>query len=259
MSARVRRLVWFAAAPGSPPAASSPARIHARASGDLDGARRSDAGRRPFASPAVSLAAKRFERSVPALASDATPHLPLSLAVERFERLLAEPEPPPAGDRDAPLTPEQLERCAAALAADPARWRHLVRHERDVRVYEQIFSDERLNAWLICWSDRQDTGFHDHDESAGGIAVIAGRVCEERLAVGAPPLARTSSAGECFNVPASAIHRVVHVGAEPAITIHAYSPPLARMGAYRIGPGGELEREALSHEQELRAEAAAAA
>jgi Cysteine dioxygenase type I len=151
------------------------------------------------------------------------------------------------------VSPAQLERFAVALAADPARWRHLVRHERDARVYEQIFSDELVNAWLICWSDRQDTGFHDHDESAGGIAVIAGRVREERLAVGSPPLVRERSAGECFNVPASAIHRVLHAGARPAITIHAYSPPLTRMGAYRIGPGGELEREALSYEQELRA------
>ncbi len=258
MSARVRRLVWFAAAPGSQPAARLSAKSHARASGGLDETDRSEAGRQRSAPPAVSLAAKRLERSALPLASDPTAHLPLSRTVERFERLLAEPEPEPAGDRDAPLAPEQLERFAAVLAADPGRWRHLVRHERDVRVYEQIFCDERVSAWLICWSDRQDTGFHDHDESAGGIAVIAGRVCEERLAVGSPPLARTLSAGECFNVPASAIHRVVHAGAEPAITIHAYSPPLARMGAYRIGPGGELEREAISHEQELRAEAAAA-
>jgi hypothetical protein len=257
MSTHIRRLVWFAAPPGSQPAR-PPARIHAsRASGDLvEGADRSEAARRRSVPPAVSLAAKRFERAAPARA--AMPRAPLSLAVERFERLLAEPEPVPTGEVDAPLAPEQLERFAAALAADPARWRHLVRHERDVRVYEQIFRDERVNAWLICWSDRQDTGFHDHDESAGGIAVIAGRVCEERLAMGSPPLARTLSAGECFNVPASAIHRVLHAGAEPAITIHAYSPPLARMGAYRIGPGGELERQALSHEQELRAEEAAA-
>jgi hypothetical protein len=83
--------------------------------------------------------------------------------------------------------------------------------------------------------------------------VIAGRVREERLAMGSPPVVREQSAGECFNVPANAIHRVLHTGARPAVTIHAYSPPLTRMGAYRIGPGGELERQALSYEQTLRA------
>jgi hypothetical protein len=178
--------------------------------------------------------------------------------VERFERLLAEPEPVSDVDSGSHLSVEQLERFAAALAADPARWRNLVRHRSDARVYEQIFSDERVNAWLICWSDGHDTGFHDHDESAGGVAVVAGRVRDERLALGGPPVVRECSAGECFNVPATAIHRVLHDGAQPAITIHAYSPPLTRMGAYRIGHHGQLEREALSHEQELRAEAVAA-
>jgi len=152
------------------------------------------------------------------------------------------------------LTPEQLEQFVARLAAEPARWQHLVRHERDVRVYEQIFGDEHLNAWLICWSDAQDTGFHDHDESAGAIAVLRGRVRDERLAIGSPPRVREFAAPQRFNIPPNAIHRVVHAGVEPAITLHAYSPPLIRMGAYRVGAQGELEREALSCEQELRAE-----
>jgi mannose-6-phosphate isomerase-like protein (cupin superfamily) len=182
----------------------------------------------------------------------------LGLAVERFERLLSTPEPASSADSGAYLGVEQLERFAAVLATDAARWRHLIRHERDTRVYEQIFSDERVNAWLICWSDGHDTGFHDHDESAGGIAVISGCVRDERLAVGSGPVVREVSAGECFNVPATAIHRVLHGGTEPAITIHAYSPPLNRMGSYRVGPRGELERQALSYEQELRAEALAA-
>jgi quercetin dioxygenase-like cupin family protein len=153
------------------------------------------------------------------------------------------------------IAPEQLERFVAQLAGEPQRWHHLVRHERDVRVYEQIWSDEHINAWLICWSDGQDTGFHDHDESAGAVAVISGRVRDERLVVGAGrgARARELSAGQRFNIPPTAIHRVIHGGAEPAITIHAYSPPLTRMGAYEVGPSGVLERQALTCEQELRA------
>jgi predicted metal-dependent enzyme (double-stranded beta helix superfamily) len=152
------------------------------------------------------------------------------------------------------VSPEQLERFVARLAEESSRWRHLVRHEREVRVYEQIFADEHVNAWLICWSGGQDTGFHDHDESAGSIAVVSGSVREERLAIGAPALVREFAAGQRFNIAPNAIHRVVHERREPAITLHAYSPPLARMGAYRVGPHGELERQALSCEQELRAE-----
>jgi quercetin dioxygenase-like cupin family protein len=152
------------------------------------------------------------------------------------------------------IAPDKLARFVEQLSAEPARWRHLVRHERDVRVYEEIFSDEHINAWLICWSGGQDTGFHDHDESAGAIAVISGRVRDERLAIGAEPHAREFAAGQRFDIPPNAIHRVIHAGEQPAITLHAYSPPLIRMGAYKIGAQGELERQALSCEDELRAE-----
>ena len=152
------------------------------------------------------------------------------------------------------IVPAKLDRFVEQLAAEPARWRHLVRHERDVRVYEEIFSDEHINAWLICWSGGQDTGFHDHDESAGAIAVISGRVRDERLAIDAEPRAREFAAGQRFDIPPNAIHRVIHAGEQPAITLHAYSPPLIRMGAYKVGAQGELERQALSCEDELRAE-----
>jgi mannose-6-phosphate isomerase-like protein (cupin superfamily) len=123
-------------------------------------------------------------------------------------------------------------------------------------VYEQIWDDDEVNAWVICWSEDQDTGFHDHDESAAGIAVVSGHVREDRLTISGTPLEREFGAGATFTVPPVAIHRVLHAGDQPAVTIHVYSPPLTRTGAYRIGPDGELEREALAYEVELRAEPA---
>jgi hypothetical protein len=155
------------------------------------------------------------------------------------------------------LTPAELERFVADLVATPERWAHAVRHASDVRVYEQIWDDEEVNAWLICWSEDQDTGFHDHDESSAAIAVIDGHVREDRLRLGEPPRSRTFGPRTIFTVPPVAIHRVLHAGGAPAVTLHAYSPPLVRTGAYRVSAGGELERESLSYEEELRATAAA--
>jgi quercetin dioxygenase-like cupin family protein len=151
------------------------------------------------------------------------------------------------------LTPIELERFVANLVRRPERWRHAIRHASDVRVYEQIWNDEQVNAWVICWSEDQDTGYHDHDESGAAIAVISGQVREDRLRLGDAPRSQTFGPGEIFTVPAVAIHRVLHAGDEPAVTLHAYSPPLVRTGAYRIGAEGELERELLSNEEELRA------
>jgi mannose-6-phosphate isomerase-like protein (cupin superfamily) len=156
------------------------------------------------------------------------------------------------------LTREELERFAAGLAATPERWGHLVRHSDDVRVYEQIWDDEDVNAWVICWSEDQDTGYHDHDDSAAAITVVSGRVREDRLTLGGKPRSRDLRAGTTFTVEPVAIHRVLHAGDVPAVTIHAYSPPLRRTGAYRVGPDGELEREPQPFEVELSSSAALA-
>jgi mannose-6-phosphate isomerase-like protein (cupin superfamily) len=156
------------------------------------------------------------------------------------------------------LSPAALERFAADLAAAPERWSHLVHHADDVRVYEQIWDDDEVNAWVICWSRDQDTGFHDHDDSAAAIAVVSGRVREDRLTLAGPPRGREFGAGTTFTVPPVAIHRVLHAGEGPAVTIHAYSPPLRRTGAYRVGGDGRLERESQPFEVELRGEPAPA-
>ena len=65
-------------------------------------------------------------------------------------------------------------------------------------------------------------------------------------------MTRTFECGEAFHFSAADIHRVRHTGTEPAVTIHASSPPLWRMGAYEILPGGELRRHSLSYAEELR-------
>ena len=150
------------------------------------------------------------------------------------------------------LTPLELESAVATLAADRDRWAHLVRHDPTQRLYEELHRDDDLAIWLICWMDDHDTGFHDHDLSSGAVAVVAGAVAEDRLVLGGEPVTRTFAAGGTFNFSAADIHRVRHAGAAPAVTIHAYSPPLWRMGAYEILPGGELRRHSLSYAEELK-------
>jgi hypothetical protein len=150
------------------------------------------------------------------------------------------------------LTGPELAALVAALAREDSSWRDLVRHDSGKRVYEEILHNPHLSVWLICWMDEQDTGFHDHDLSCGAVAVVAGSVREERLVLGGPPAASTFEVGKSFYFDASAIHRVHHVGDTPAVTIHAYSPPLQRMGSYSVGPRGELVRETVPYTDELR-------
>ncbi|HEY2181617.1 MAG TPA: cysteine dioxygenase family protein [Solirubrobacteraceae bacterium] len=150
------------------------------------------------------------------------------------------------------LSPVELEAFVRELADQPELWIDRVRHDPTQRVYEELISDAHLTAWLICWIDEQDTGFHDHDTSAGAVAVVGGRVCEERLAIGRKPSTRTFGVGDAFYFTAADIHRVHHSGVDPAVSLHVYSPPLARMGAYSIDEHGVLVRHTIAPSEELR-------
>jgi predicted metal-dependent enzyme (double-stranded beta helix superfamily) len=150
------------------------------------------------------------------------------------------------------LSGPELEAFVGELADRPELWIHHVKHDSSQRHYEELLSDEHLTAWLICWMGDHDTGFHDHDVSAGAVAVVSGAVREERLAIDRPPLDRTFAAGKSFHFSPADIHRVRHAGVDPAVTLHVYSPPLLRMGAYAIGDDGVLARHTLSQAEELR-------
>jgi Cysteine dioxygenase type I len=150
------------------------------------------------------------------------------------------------------LSGAELEAFVRELADRPELWIQLVKHDSSQRLYEELLSDDHLTAWLICWMDEHDTGFHDHDISAGAVAVVSGAVREERLAIDGPTRNGVFRAGASFHFSAADIHRVSHAGSDPAVTLHVYSPPLLRMGSYAIGEDGVLVRHPVSYREELR-------
>jgi quercetin dioxygenase-like cupin family protein len=145
-----------------------------------------------------------------------------------------------------------LEALVQEIAAEPGRWRDLVVHTAAERQFALLFRDEDVEVWVVSWMDGHDTGFHDHDDAAAAIVVLEGEVEDQRLALDTAPRARRYGAGETFAVPPAAIHRVVHAGTRPAVTLHAYSPPLTRMGTYEEGDGGVLLRHARPAGEELK-------
>lgn len=150
------------------------------------------------------------------------------------------------------LARPELAELVTGLAGTPSLWTPLVRHEPDQRVYEQLLRDEHLEVWLICWMHGHDTGFHDHEGSSGAVTVVRGLLREERLRIGGPPSSVDLRAGDAFDFESTDIHRVLHPGGEPAVSIHAYSPPLRGTGSYVIEPSGALRRHALGRDVELR-------
>ena len=150
------------------------------------------------------------------------------------------------------MTRRELRELVASIAGEPERWQTLVSHESGDRHFEQLWRDDEVDVWVISWANGNDTGFHDHDVSSGAVAVVEGELIEERLVLGGPARRLRHRAGETFDFDASHVHRMHQDNAAPAVSIHAYSPPLWRMGAYSVERDGTLRRESISYAEELR-------
>jgi hypothetical protein len=145
-----------------------------------------------------------------------------------------------------------LRRVVGGVAANQAAWSPLVDLDVEHRHFAQLWRDDHVDVWVISWMNGHDTGYHDHDLSRGAVAIVEGELVEERLVIGAAPRRRRYRAGERFDFDASHVHRMHQTGGGPAISIHAYSPPLWRMGAYAIEADGTLRRTSISYAEELR-------
>jgi hypothetical protein len=160
--------------------------------------------------------------------------------------------PPSAPAAEHELGRPALRELVRQVAAEPERWRHLVRRLGSDRHFEQLWRDDHVDVWVISWMSGNDTGFHDHDVSQGAVAVVEGEIVEERLRLGGGAVELRHRAGEAFDFDASHVHRMRQDSDVPAVTIHAYSPPLWRMGAYDVDADGTLRRRSISYAEELR-------
>ena len=149
------------------------------------------------------------------------------------------------------LDPDELVELASSVASDPGPLAPHIAFSDDKRHYVSLHRDGHVDVWLLCWTPENDTGWHDHDISSGAVAVLRGALTEHNLAVAQDSIRTDVVAGEVFGFGPDHIHRLT--GRDPgSVSVHAYSPPLWRMGQYTLGPGGQLRRRAVSYADELR-------
>jgi hypothetical protein len=149
------------------------------------------------------------------------------------------------------LNRRELLELVSSIAADPPMWRPHVAYSDSERHYISLYRDTHVDVWVLCWTPRNDTGWHDHDGSSGAVAVVEGLLTEHNLAVGVPSLQTEIGAGHAFSFGPEHIHRLTGT-ALGSVSIHAYSPPLWRMGQYSISSTGVLRRTSVSYADELR-------
>ncbi len=120
------------------------------------------------------------------------------------------------------------------LAAS-TEWAGLVRYTEGERWYLRLQRGENHEVWLLSWLPGQRTGFHDHCGSSGAFTVVQGELQERTPAAGRPaPVAAAVPAGRVRSFGPRHVHEVANETAVPAVSIHAYSPPLAGMRRYEL-------------------------
>jgi rhodanese-related sulfurtransferase len=142
-------------------------------------------------------------------------------------------------------TPEELANIVSLFASSDG-WMDKVRLRAERRWFERLYHGPDYDIWVISWLPGQSTGFHDHGPSSGAFVVATGILEEHR------PDERTHviHPGKPHAFGPDYAHDVRNVSLAPAISIHAYSPPLSEMNEYELDGSRLVPRERASVEAE---------
>ncbi|MCW2649952.1 MAG: hypothetical protein QOE41_4582 [Mycobacterium sp.] len=114
-----------------------------------------------------------------------------------------------------------------------------------MRWFTRLHSDDELDVWLISWVPGHTTELHDHSGSLGALTLLTGALHEYRWD-GAGLRRRRLDAGDQAAFPLGWVHDVTWApttGAPaPALSVHAYSPPLTAMSYYEVTERDTLRR-----------------
>jgi len=136
------------------------------------------------------------------------------------------------------LSPAQLAEIVSETAAEQS-WRPIVRFTNDRRWFRRLALAAKYEVWLLSWLPGQHTGFHDHGDASGAFAVAEGALLESLSAPGRCEVRqRAAAAGSVRSFGARHLHDVSNVTGAPAISVHAYSPPLTAMRRYEMTTSG---------------------
>jgi rhodanese-related sulfurtransferase/predicted metal-dependent enzyme (double-stranded beta helix superfamily) len=138
-------------------------------------------------------------------------------------------------------TPEELANIVSRFASSDG-WMQKVRLRAEGRWYERLYHGPDYDIWVISWLPGQSTGFHDHGASSGAFVVATG-ILEEHCP---DERNRMIHPGKPRAFGPDYAHDVRNVSLAPAISIHAYSPPLTEMNEYELDGSRLVPREPAS-------------
>jgi len=127
-----------------------------------------------------------------------------------------------------------------------SRWTGLLPTSDAAAVVDPALHPELADAqiWLLSWLTDQGTPLHDHGTSGGAFAVVRGNLTERVVGAARNGIHESQlelTAGRIRHFGPHYVHQVTNVHAEPAVSVHVYTPGLAWMNTYRVD-GTQLVR-----------------
>ncbi|WP_300007434.1 cysteine dioxygenase family protein [Pseudonocardia sp.] len=123
------------------------------------------------------------------------------------------------------------------VAMDVRAGAHPVVIDPERRWYQRIQGDDYVDVWLISWATEQHAEMHDHAGSLGALTVVSGTLAETRWTASGPASRRLRT-GRSVGFGLGHVHDVANPSPTPAVSVHAYSPPLTAMSYYAPDPDG---------------------
>ena len=138
------------------------------------------------------------------------------------------------------LDVDELAALTRSLAAQPELWQPLVQFQESGRWWTRLDAPPGVDVWLLTWLPSQGTELHDHGASSAAFTIVAGTLTEVRPTRDGDLVSQHFPADRTQTVDPGDRHDVLNTGTEPAVSIHAYSPPLTRMTYWAREPDGSL-------------------
>jgi quercetin dioxygenase-like cupin family protein len=144
----------------------------------------------------------------------------------------------PANTVALPATTAHPALIARDVAADRARWAHLLRYDPYERFAALVERTAEEEIWLLSWLPGQETELHDHGGSTGAFTVVSGTLTESVARPGMQ-VSHQLVPGQIRVFGPNYVHHVRNESPDPAISIHVYRAGRA-MTPFHYTPDGLL-------------------
>ncbi|MGX7827847.1 cysteine dioxygenase [Actinokineospora sp. 24-640] len=120
-------------------------------------------------------------------------------------------------------------RVSAQLGAELAEF---AQYDSESRWWARLALTGGVELWLLSWLPGQGTRPHDHGGAAGSFTVVRGELTEHYRYPRQVERNGVVRAGETIAFGAGWAHVVANRSEAPALSVHAYSPPLVEPREY---------------------------